>query len=277
MSRAPRVPLRAHVQVARERLRRVWQRSRRPLWMAARVVMVAVAVAGAIAVGHLAERHVRTSAAFATRVIELSGNERLTRDEVLHAAGLALGQNVFDVGPEEAEQRLARYPWIASAQVHRRLPGSFELRIRERVPAALLALEGSLYLVSDDGTVFKRAAQDDSVDLPVVTGIDRTRFTSDRAFRASILLEIVALLGDYRGAGLWRREPIGEVHVESNDGISLYIGDDATYVRLGRGPFRKKLARLRQVADEIASRHARAAYVYLDNVRRPDRVTVRLR
>ena len=67
------------------------------------------------------------------------------------------------------------------------------------------------------------------------------------------------------------------MHVESNDGISLYVGADATYVRLGRGPFRKKLARLRQVVDEIASRRARAAYVYLDNVRRPDRVTVRLR
>ena len=42
-------------------------------------------------------------------------------------------------------------------------------------------------------------------DLPVITGVDSARFTTDRAYRASLLLEIVALLHDYRGAGLFRR------------------------------------------------------------------------
>ena len=32
-----------------------------------------------------------------------------------------------------------------------------------------------------------------------------------------ILLEIVAVMHDYRGVGLWRREPIAEVHVEADD------------------------------------------------------------
>jgi cell division protein FtsQ len=141
---------------------------------------------------------------------------------------------------------------------------------------ALLAL-GDVYLVSEDGAVFKRAGQDDPVDLPVITGVDRQRFTRDRGFRTSVLLEAVALLSDYRGAGLWRREPVDEVHVEPDDGLSLYVGADATYVRLGHGPFRAKLRRLRTVLDELGQRGARAAYVYLDNQRRPDRVTVRIR
>jgi cell division protein FtsQ len=54
------------------------------------------------------------------------------------------------------------------------------------------------------------------------------------------------------------------------------VGDDALYTRLGRGPFREKLARLRQVLDRLAQDHQKASYVYLDNVRHPDRVTVRL-
>lgn len=263
----------------RERLgavRALGAKLRRPAEIVLRTLIVAVVGVGAVAVGRLVERHVRTSPAFEVRAIELEGHVRTSREELLERAGLALGRNVFDVSPEEAEARLSAHPWIAEALVTRRLPGSYDIEVRERRAVALLAL-GEVFLVAEDGAVFKRAEDGDPIDLPVITGVERERFLRDRAFRTSILLEAVALLHDYRGAGLARREPIGELHVERDDGLSLYVGDDATYVRLGHGPFRPKLRRLRTVLDELGRRGARAEYVYLDNERRPDRVTVRVR
>ncbi|MGE0786509.1 MAG: cell division protein FtsQ/DivIB [Sandaracinaceae bacterium] len=251
-------------------------RLRRPAELALRGAAVLVVGLGAVALGRLVERHVRTSAAFAVTEIELEGHVRLSRDEVLQTAGLALGENVFERAPEEAEESLRAHPWIADADVERRLPGSYRVEIRERRAVALLAL-GEVFLVSEDGEVFKQVEGDDPVDMPVITGIERARFQRDRGFRTSIILEAVALLHDYRAAGLAGREPIVELHVERNDGLSLYVGTDATYVRLGRGPFRPKLERLRTVLDELTGRGARAMYVYLDNTRRPDRVTVRIR
>jgi cell division protein FtsQ len=273
---APERSLRERLRGAGDRLRALRERLRRPAEVSLRALVVVAIGLGAIGLGRLVERHVRTAPAFAVRNIELEGHVRLTREEILAAAGIAEGANVFDVAPEEAERRLATHPWIAEAEVRRRLPGTYVIEVRERRAVALLAL-GDVYLVSEDGAVFKRAGQDDPVDLPVITGVDRQRFTRDRGFRTSVLLEAVALLSDYRGAGLWRREPVDEVHVEPDDGLSLYVGADATYVRLGHGPFRAKLRRLRTVLDELGQRGARAAYVYLDNQRRPDRVTVRIR
>ena len=258
------------------RLAETFGRARRPLAWAGKVLLVIAAVGGAVATGRLAEDHVRTSPAFATREVLLSGNEKLAESEVVEAAGLAIGQNVFAVGPEDAAARLERHPWIASAHVVRRLPGSFEIAIRERAAVALLSL-GPLYLVGDDATVFKRVAGDDPIDLPIITGIERDRFTRDRAYRTSILLEAVALMHDYRAAGLWRRMPISEIHVERDDALTLYSGEETVQIRLGRGPFRDKLRKLRQVMDRLERQSAQPAYVYLDNVRRPDRVTVRLR
>ncbi|MEC7521519.1 MAG: FtsQ-type POTRA domain-containing protein [Myxococcota bacterium] len=267
----------------RERLRggaakaKGWtKRLRGPAEVALRGLVVVAVGVGAVALGRLVERHVRTSPAFAVTEIGLEGHVRLQRAEVLAVAGLAEGRNVFDVSPEEAQAALEAHPWIAEAEVRRRLPGTYTLEIRERQAVALLAV-GEVFLVSEDGAVFKRVGPEDPVDLPVITGVDRERFTRDRAFRTSVLLEAVALLGDYRGAGLWRREPIEELHVERDDGLSLYVGQGPTYVRLGHGPFRQKLRRLRTVLDELGERGARAAYVYLDNERRPDRVTVRIR
>ena len=110
-----------------------------------------------------------------------------------------------------------------------------------------------------------------------ITGLEQGEFVRNRAFRTAVLLEVVALMHDYRAAGLWRREPIGEIRVEPTGGLSLRVGEDAMLVRLGRGPHRTKLLRLRRILDRLDESESRAEYVFLDNVRRPDRVTVRLR
>lgn len=275
--RPPRPSLRQRMRVIRERGTDAWTRVKGPVMVAGKVVLALVIAVGAVGVGKLVERHLRTSPAFAARDLTVEGAERLSEGRVLEAAGLARGQNVFEVAPEEARERLEGHPWIAEASVTRRLPDTLRVTVREHRPAALVARDGVVYLVSEEGVVFKRAGPGDPADLPVITGVDRGRFVSDERWRSSLLREVVALLHDYRGAGLWRREPIGEVHVEADDGLSLYIGSDATLVRLGRGPYRRTLTKLRRVIDRLDAKDAQAAYVYLDNVRRPDRVTVKLR
>jgi cell division protein FtsQ len=175
------------------------------------------------------------------------------------------------------------------------VPGRFDIELREREPVALLLVEAcspeadragtdascddpsALYLVSDEATVFKRLDGEDPVDLPVVSGIDRQRFGTDRERETRVLREAVALLDEYRTAGLATRLPIGEIHVERADGFSLYVGDELTHIRLGVPPFVQKLRRMRKVFDRLEREKASAEYVYLDNEQRPDRVTVRLR
>jgi len=243
------------------------------LWPVAVAVCVLAAVPSAVRV---AERHLRASPHFAIQHIEIRGNQHMSSEAVLETAGIALGQNVFAVAPEEVKRRLMQQPWIESVVVHRRLAGSFSIELRERRAVALLALS-ELYLVSDDGVAFKPLAAGDPYDMPIITGIELTQVTEDRRASASALMSVVALLHDYQDAGLWRREVISEIHVEQDGALSLYVGSDATQVRLGKPPFRQKLERLQEVISLLSSQKTRAAYVLLDNQRRLDRVTVRLR
>lgn len=273
---APRIPLRARLAVARERIVRFLAQRQALLRVAFRVALALVLMVGFAGLARVVERHMRTAPAFATKRIDIRGAERLSETVLLQISGLGFGQNVFVVSPEQAEDRLRAHPWIASAEVRRRLPDTFTVHVREREPKAILSL-GGLYLVSDDGAVFKRVTDEDQVDLPVITGVDRERFTADRTYRTSVLLEVVALLHDYANAGLGATEPVQEVHVAHDDGLTLYVGRDATEIRLGAGPYRRKLRRLREVVSTLSARRTRALYVYLDNERSPDRVTVRLR
>ncbi|HEX7480257.1 MAG TPA: FtsQ-type POTRA domain-containing protein [Polyangiales bacterium] len=272
----PRVPLSVRLVVWRERVRVRLSWLRRVGSVAAGVVVVTAASAGLYCVGTLVQRHLRTSPAFATKVIEVHGASHLTHDDVAHAAGLVLGQNVFQVSPEQARAQLLQDPWVATATVHRRLPATYYIELSERRPIALLALD-DLYLVGDDGAAFKKLGPGDPADFPLITGIDPEQVQRDKHGAVAVLLGAVSLLSDYQDAGLSRREPISEIHAEDDGSLALYVGGDATYVRLGKAPFRSKLSRLRLVLSELSNKRSRAAYVYLDNERRPDRVTVRLR
>ncbi len=279
-----------------ERLRALGRVLRGPSWIALRVLVVVAGVAGAVAIGRLLTHHLTTAKAFAIQDLRVEGIERLDREELLEAAGIDVGTNVFLRSPEEVRARLLAHAWIASAEVSRRLPNHFSIKVREREPLALLSAEAcapgyaqsddpacdqgpasAIYLVSDEGTVFKRLEGEDPIDLPVITGIDRSRLASDPEVKTRVLLEAVALLAQYREAGLWARVPIGELHVEPGDGLSLYVGDALTLVRLGMPPYGQKLRRMRKVFDRLAQEQTSAEYVYLDNEQRPDRVTVRLR
>lgn len=244
--------------------------------MAAKGFLVVAIAAAVVAVGRLVEAHVRKSDAFATKTIDVQGNSRLDRETILTVASLAIGKNTFAVSPEEAEAALLKNPWIASAHVVRRLPDSYSISVEERQAVAILTL-GEPYLVAGDASVFKRWEVGDPDELPLITGVEPSDFADDVAYRTSLLVNSVALLHDYRDAGLWRRAPIQEIHMENDEGLTLYIGDDATAVKLHRPPFRAKLSRLRRVLDRLEAKDAEPAYVYLDNVRREDRVTVRLR
>lgn len=245
------------------------------LW-ALRVAAVGVLVLGGVRGGRWVEAYVKRSPTFALKVVEVSGAGRLNTADIMAAAGLAEGDNIFQTPPERAQAALEAHPWIAEAEVERRLPDHIAISVREHLAVAAIVVD-QLYLVADDGSVFKPLEAGDPTDLPVITGVDPESFTNDRAVRARVLVSAVALLHDYRDAGLWRREPIAEIHVESGGGLSIYVGKNATYVRLGERPFRKKLRRFRRVLDSLRRQQVEAEYVYLDNARRPDRVAVRLR
>lgn len=251
-------------------------RIRGPAAQIGRAALVLVAAAGAVALYRVVDRWVRTAPEFALTEITVEGEARIDEAELLAIADVAVGDNVFARSPEAVRLALMDHPWIAEATVTRRLPGTLRISVREHEAAAVLVV-GDLYLVSDDGIVIKPAEAGDPTDLPVITGVERGRFVRDLGYRTQLLTTVVALISEYDAAGLSARAELGEIHVEPRGELTVFVGDEAMEVRLGEGPYRRKLQRLSRVLDELRREEARAAYVFLDNVRRPDRVTVRLR
>lgn len=253
----------------RKRLRRVL--------LALVKLFVAGAITGlAVWGGIMAYRHATTAAYFAVDTIEIEGATRLSEAEILAAAGVEPGMNVFAVDVDDAASRLGSHPWVAEAEVTRRLPRSVAIQVLERKVEALVLFDVP-YLVDDSGEVFKRWALGDPRPRPLLTGFSREEFAVDGDDVRAGIRDAISLARRYRAAGIERRAPLAEIHREIDGSFSLTIGDDPFYVRFGKGPYRKKLKRLAALLVQISRDGERPAMVFFDNEVRPDRVTVKVK
>lgn len=244
--------------------------------IALRVFVASGIAAALVALGLFLHHYVRSSEHFEIRDIVLEGADRVGRDEILAAGGIAAGANVFEIDADQAAAKIRALPWIRSATVRRRLPGEVTVVVQERTAAAIVELEG-LYLVDAEGVLFKRLGENDPEDLPILTGLTRQAVVEHPAGAREAIQEALGLLAEYRDAGLETRAPASEVHRDGSAGWTIVLAANGTRVRLGNGPYRVKLARLGRLLQELAKKRLEAEYIYLDNRVRQDRATVKLR
>lgn len=277
---------------ARRRLRltidaaqvRSWLSAARPrLRRAAPLLAIVGLLLLAVVGGGWGWRWVTHSPRFALRHVTTSGHTRVTDGEILAAAALPVGANLFTTETSAVEARLERHPWIERARVTRRFPDGLRIDVTERTPAALVVL-GAPYLAGADGRPFKRAAVErgEADGLPIVTGIARQAFVRRPDLGAQAVREALAVLGRYqarRPSGGVARPAIGEVHV-SKRGVTLYTLEGAVALMLGRtraAELDERLARFDVIwASLSAEEQGRAKRIHLDSATRPDRVTVEL-
>ena len=154
------------------------KKGRRFLRAALRVVASMVLTVATLLAGFAAYKHATTSDYFAVNDFQIKGMRRLSEDDVLKAAGIGKGTNVFRVDCSLAKEMLEQHPWILAAEVLRRLPRSVDIDVTERVAEAVAVFDVP-YLVDDQGEVFKRWVLGDPTPAPVLTGFTREQFSTD--------------------------------------------------------------------------------------------------
>jgi cell division protein FtsQ len=256
-------------------LRRSEAQSTRSILDGALRPLLAVCLSTALSAGAWQAWRWATSAPlFAIEQIRFTGLSHATEEALTRRSGLAVGQNLFRADLARASRALESHPWVASARLERRLPSTVVASIIEHRPAALVQL-GNLYVLDDQGELFKRKAPEDGLDLPLVTGLAR-----DDAQKPEMKVRLwtaLQLLDAWRAEGLAVGE-LSELRLDDDNGATLFARDEGgvQQIRLGRTAFAQKLHRLAQVRAALARRGERAAKIDLDNQARPEWVSAQL-
>jgi cell division protein FtsQ len=174
---------------------------------------------------------VTTSPRFAITQIVLQGNRHASDDQLRAALPVHVGENLFATNLGAVDRALHGNPWIADSEVHRMLPHTIVIDVREHEPVAVADL-GGLYLVDAEGHAFKRAELDegDAAGLPVITGLDRAGYLADPAATASQIRGALAALDSWHTA---ERPAIAEVRLDPRGAIALVTADGGTSIELG--------------------------------------------
>ena len=197
--------------------------------------------------------------------IEITGNHRVSRQEILAQAGLNREVNLFELHLPAVVQKLTRHPWIDRAQVKRRLLSTLEISLEEEEPLAIVTIENLPdIIINVQGEPFKEyAPETDHLEgLPVISGVDLSLSGTAYGFEGDLFNAIMDLLH------IQDLSQVRTIHGDENTGITikaLDIYNKKTYtedtagetqarekalipIKLGFNGFKEKLNRAAEIS-----------------------------
>lgn len=206
------------------------------------------------------------SSAFRLQELVVSGNQRVSREQILLATGMAVGDLRWQHPPDAVKRSLLHSGLgLLDAQVKWRSGGVLAVTVVERIPVALLQYYNLFALVDGEGVVLELGELTEW-QLPVVTGVPVSRALLGQR------LNQPNLAGALRAASLLLQDALyqdlAEVHVEPSGDLTLVFN----------GPLAAKLGPPAGLEDKLVSLRAvyRAAQEQGMNidVRNPSRPTL---
>jgi len=108
--------------------------------------------------------------------IIIDSNLELSREEILHLAGIEKNVYYFSLNKDELERKIGAYPAVRKVLVEKRFPDTLKLVLLKRNPLAVTLINDKKQsipaLVDEQGVVFYIGKLNDEFNLPVISGLE---------------------------------------------------------------------------------------------------------
>jgi cell division protein FtsQ len=234
---------------------------------ALRVVLVSGSLVLLVAGVGLAAHLISTSGFFNVDSVRVVNQNRVSEEDVLARSDVRKGSSIFSLDLEMIGGKIAENPWIAKARVERVFPREVIIHVEEHQPRAIVHV-GYLYYVDAAGEVFKILEPEDSLALPLITGLERQQLLEKPQESRKLLLEAMELIAELESRQTFNLEDVSEIHIDPVDGFALYTYRSGIPVLMGFGSFASKLDRLEQIYADLEPRLAVLKYIDLNVMER---------
>ena len=246
-----------HLLDVKVRSRRATQhRVRRAMGVLSKVIFTAVMVAAAyLGMREAARRLFFENPDFQLKTIELQTDGTLQREQVLKAADLREGENIFTVNLAEVQDRIQELPQADEVQVVRKLPGEIDIRVVERKPVAWITSEKDIsdpfasdtaFLVDARGVLMKqKKLLPEYLGLPLILGCSSEALEAGKVIESPEAKNALELLRLSARSFLQMRFQIREIDISK--GYCLLVTDkNHARITFGFNDLQTQLRRLEQ-------------------------------
>ncbi len=191
-------------------------------------------------------RFCTTSPYFAVTDIAVSGNAQVKTKDILAVCGIARGANALAVNVHEAEQRLVKNPWIESVSIRRELPGTFIIKVKERVPVFFAKKDNILYYINAQGHLIAPVTSGNFLSLPMLElgpgGEESLHLVAD-------------FVQEFSRPGLpFKLSQMSWVRLSAASGFELYWEPRRMSLAVGLDRWQENLKRIASVVSDIEKR-----------------------
>lgn len=199
------------------------------VWRAMRTAIAFVLAVGIVAGGAVVYRTFATSRFFTLRNVDLRGDLRAPRAELISSVYENTSEGLWGTNLEELRRKLRQHSWVRDAEVVRVLPDTLRVTITEREPYTVARLEsGALVWVDRDGVIldeqgaFKSSNERDR-GLPLLSGLIEGPDKLSREANRKQLQSYEALVESLAQGLPPMLERIDEVRFDELEGVHLQV------------------------------------------------------
>ena len=222
------------------------------------VLLVALCGAGYIGAREAARRLFFQNPDYQVKAIELETDGTLQREQVLKAADLHEGTNVFSVNLARVRDRIQQLPQADEVEVVRKLPGEIDIHIVERKPVAWITSETEItdpfasdgaFLVGARGVLMKqKKLLPEYLGLPLIVGCSGESLEAGKTLESPDAKTALELLRLTERSFLQTRFQIREIDISKN--YCLLVTDkNRSRVMFGLNDLEDQLRRLQVFLD----------------------------
>src|SRR5262252_1804036 len=222
------------------------------------VLLVALCGAGYIGAREAARRLFFQNPDYQVKAIELETDGTLQREQVLKAADLHEGTNVFSVNLARVRDRIQQLPQADEVEVVRKLPGEIDIHIVERKPVAWITSEKEIndpfgsdaaFLVGARGVLMKqKKLLPEYLGLPLIVGCSSETLEAGKVVESPEVKTALDVPRPTESSFLQTRFQIREIDISKN--YCLLVTDkNRSRVMFGLNDLEDQLRRLQVFLD----------------------------
>jgi cell division septal protein FtsQ len=193
-------------------------------------------------------RYAYTSDRFSLQNVKISGCKYADSKALERIIQKEFPRNTLQIDLRKLRDRLALEAWIRNVDVRRILPSELAIDIYERIPKAILELQGQMMLADGEGILLdKNDAKYGKLDLPVFRGFlgdTPDEYRQNLEENSSRIQRGLQLLSELDSADPLYVSNISEVDLSDADNLKILLVNDTAEVFLGDKDFLRRFRAL---------------------------------
>jgi cell division protein FtsQ len=109
---------------------------------------------------------------FKVTQIEVSGSDKVSKEEVIALSGLSPGINIFDFDEVDCTKTIESHPMIKHAEIDRKIFKTIAINIEERQAWAVIPYEDLFLCIDDTGVCFDKLNYTQINDYPIIITLE---------------------------------------------------------------------------------------------------------